>query len=261
MPLDHDALFAALRAGRRNTVIDLLTATSPEERAAVGKAVRAHEKRVSAHAIGDRAPSGEWTGELRTGHWRAAAAAVIGCSPLARAVAYWPLETIDAHDLPLAFFPDDLETFAASWFARYLRNPKDWDRLRGLDAVYDWAQEGLIAPPTDQGAVLYFVSHAPGASRGRDVLRYLDAHPALVTTTFAAIFDVDGIRGASPAQRDETTPWPKERLDSFVIPALIADGRWTREFALDGVDRALARDLPAYQRRWFHGLGERLRGS
>jgi len=94
----------------------------------------------------------------------------------------------------------------------------------------------------------------PGGRRGRHLLKYLDAHPLFVDTTFAALFDVDGIRGASPAQRDETTPWREERLDSFVIPALVADGRWTAAFVHAGIDRALARDLPAYQARWFRGL-------
>lgn len=254
--LDREALFAALHAGDRDGAISIVTGATPAERLSVLRAVRAHEKVVSASPGEAKAPAGEWAGRLRDAHGSAAAAAVIGCSPLDRATAYWPLDQPDSHDLPLAFFPNDLTTFAEAWFARFLRNPKDWDRLRGFDAVFDWAQEGYIEPPTNQGAVLYFFTHTPGSGRGRDVLAYLDAHPRLVATTAAALFDVDGIRGASPAQRDATTPWPEERLDTYVIPALIADGRWSDQFVLDGVDRALSRDLPAYQQRWFRGLRE-----
>lgn len=254
--LDREALFAALRVGDRDRVISVVTDATPEERRRALKEVRAHEKVVSASPGESQAPAGEWPGRLRDSHGSAAAAAVIACSPLDRATAYWPLDQPDSRDLPLAFFPDDLTAFAEAWFARFVRNPKDWDRLRGLDAVFDWAQEGLIAPPTGQGAVLYFFCHTPGARRGREILAYLDTHPRLVTTTAAALFDVDGIRGASPAQRDATTPWPEERLDTYVIPALIADGRWSQEFVLDGVDRALSRDLPAYQQRWYRGLRE-----
>lgn len=252
--LNRDALLDALRDGDRDGVIALLSAATPEERRRALSAVRAPARTMNDARLGENSPSGEWVGRFRLSHWSAAAAAIIGCSPLSRATAYWPLDQPDSHDLPLAFFPHDLDAFAEAWFARFLRNPKDWDRLRGIDAVFDWAEEGLIAPPTSQGAVLYFISHTPGARRGRDVLAYLDAHPSLVTTTMAALFDVDGIRGASPAQRDSTTPWPEERLDSSVIPRLIADGRWSREFVLDGIERALSRGLPPYQRRWFEGL-------
>lgn len=160
----------------------------------------------------------------------------------------------DAADLPRALFPGDLDAFAAEWSARFMRNPKAWDRIRGLDAMFDWAHEGLIDPPQHDGAVLYLVTAPPGGPGGAGLLGYLERRPCLIHTTMARIFDVDGIKGASPAQADETNPWPERRLDTYVIPELIRRGHWTSDMVLAGIDRAQRRGLGRYQHRWFEGL-------
>ena len=187
------------------------------------------------------------------GHHSAAAAAVLGCSTLERAVTYAPLDPPDSADLPKALFPGHLEAFAREWFARFLRNPKAWDRIRGLDAPFDWAHEGLIAPPVDDGAVLLLVTSVPRAFDGPDLLRYLEARPSLIDVTLRRVFDVDGINGASLAQRDERE-LPGRRMDDFVIPELVRRGHWTVGFVEDGIARALGRGQKPYLARWFHGL-------
>lgn len=218
--------------------------------------VRAHERLVTAHPDSARAPDGEWSGPLRSGHWSAAAAALLACSTLSQAVNYAPLDMPDAFDLPKAFFPDDLDTFVAEWSVRFLRNPKARDRIRGLDAMFDWAHEGLVPAPTQPGAVLCLATGVPGARSGTYLLRYLEQRPCLVQVTFARIFDVDGIEGASLAQRDETTPWRNRRLDNHVIPQLVRRGHWSRQMVLDGIDRALSRGQTPYLQHWFRGLAQ-----
>ncbi len=254
------ALWMAIRHGRRTETIKALLAMPDAERHRLRTQVRAHERLVGscpdqAHALGR-----EWVGPLRSGHRSAAAAAVLACSPVAQAVKYAPLDMPDALDLPRAFFPEQLDAFVEEWSARFLRNPKAWDRIRGLDAMFDWAHLGLVPAPTQQGAVLCLVTALPGAQSGTQVLRYLEERPCLIEVTFARIFDVDGIKGASLAQRDETTPWPARRLDNYVIPELVKRGHWSQEFVLAGIDRALTRGQSPYLQRWFRGLAERIGG-
>jgi hypothetical protein len=94
----------------------------------------------------------------------------------------------------------------------------------------------------------------PRRPHGTDLLRYLEARPLLVEVTLRRIFDVDGIRGASLAQRDETAPPGRQRLDDGVIPDLIRRGYWTVDFVEDGIARPLSRGQSPYLARWFHGL-------
>ena len=136
---------------------------------------------------------------------------------------------------------------------RFLRAPRAWDRIRGIEAQFDWAHEGLIPPPVDAGAVLFLVTRAQGALDGPDLLRYLEARPVLIEVTLRRIFDVDGVRGASLAQRDQAVVAGR-RMDDFVIPELVRRGHWTADFVRDGIARALARGQRPYQARWFHGL-------
>ncbi|GHE14279.1 hypothetical protein GCM10011381_40160 [Klenkia taihuensis] len=70
-------------------------------------------------------------------------------------------------------------------------------------------------------------------------------------------FDTEGVKGASLAQRDAFRP-PGAKMVDFVVPELIHRGHWTHAFARDGVARALAADLPPYQRRWFAELEDNL---
>lgn len=216
--------------------------------------MRAHERLVAGYPDGAGAPRGDWVGPLRAGHRSAAIAALFACSTLPQALKYAPLDTPDAFDLPRIFFPDDLDAFVEEWSSRFLRNPRAVDRLRGLDAMYDWAHQGLVPAPTQRGAVLCLATGVPGSRSGSYLLRYLEERPCLVQVTFAGIFEVDGVKGASLAQRDETSPWPNRRLDNYVIPQLVQRGWWSREWVLSGIDRALSRGQTPYLQRWFHGL-------
>lgn len=251
--VDHAAaLRTALAHGRRDDVVDLMLALTPEERRPLRTFVRAHHRAVLLSPLGARAP--EWVGRMREAHLSAATAALLACSTLEQAVRYAPLDPPDSVDLPRALFPDGLDAFAQEWSARYVRTPKAWDRTRGLDAMFDWAHRGLIDPPLYRGAVLYLLSGVPGDPAGAGLLGYLERRPCLIPTTMAALFDVDGVKGASPAQADQTTYRQDRRLDTYVIPELIRRGHWTVEMVLAGVDRALSRDLGRYQHRWFEGL-------
>jgi hypothetical protein len=249
----EERLWAALRAGRRDDVVQAVLSLPGGRRRRLRPAVRRYDRLVGGAPTGARAPAGEWDGELRQGHWSAATAAVLGCSTLEQAVTHTPLDRPDSHDLPKAFFPEHLEAFAREWFARYLRNPKAWDRIRGIESAWDWAHEGLIAPPVDDGAVLHLVSGVPGVLAAPDALAYLEARPVLIDVTLRRIFDVDGIKGASLAQRDEGQI-PGQRMDDHVIPELIRRGYWTVEFVEDGIARALARGQTPYLERWFTRL-------
>ena len=256
-------LWAALRAGQRDDVVMAVLSLPEDRRKSLRPAVRRHDRVVGAEPTGARAPAGEWDGELRQAHWSAATAAVLGCSTVGQSITYAPLDPPDSYDLPKALFPEHLEAFAEEWFARFLRNPKAWDRIRGIQSAFDWAQNGLIAPPIHDGAVLFLITSVPGAAvSGQKMLAYLEARPVLIDVTLRRIFDADGIKGASLAQRDEGQT-PGRRMDDFVIPELIRRGHWTVDFVEDGIARALARGQTPYLERWFTGLAAqvaRLRG-
>jgi hypothetical protein len=253
----EERLWAALRTGWRDDVVLAVLSLPGDRRRRLRPAVRRHDRVVGSEPIGARAPAGEWDGDLRQAHWSAAAAAVLGCSTVEQAITYVPLDPPDSYDLPKALFPEQLEAFAAEWFARYLRNPKAWDRIRGIASALDWAHEGLIPAPVDAGAVLFLISRVPGVFPGPEMLAYLEARPVLIDVTLRRIFDVDGIKGASLAQRDEGHS-PGTRMDDFVIPELIRRDHWTVDFVEDGIARALARGQSPYLRRWFTGLAEHL---
>lgn len=258
--LQTAALWSAMRRGHRDEAIEVLVGMSSAQRQRLRTAVRAHERFVTGYPDGARAPDREWLGPLRSGHRSAAAAALLASSTLSQAVKYAPLDMPDAVDLPRALFPDDLDAFVEEWSARFLRNPKASDRIRGLDAMFDWAHEGLVPAPTQRGAVLCLATGVPGARSGTYLLRYLEERPCLIKVTFARIFDVDGVKGASLAQRDEATPWSGRRLDNYVIPQLVQRGHWSREMVLNGIERALSRGQTPYLQRWFHGLAQIVRG-
>ena len=250
-------LWHALRAGHRDDAVAAVLDLSPKARRRQLPGVRRHDRVVGDAPEGGRAPAGEWSGELRSGHWSAAAAAVLGCSPLERAVTYAPLIPQDSADLPKALFPDQLDAFVHEWSARYLRNPKAWDRIRGLAAMFDWAHEGLVPPPTDDGAVLLLVTAVPRAHDGPDLLHYLESRPGLIDGTLRLIFDVDGIKGASLAQRDQGV-LPGSRMVDFVVPELVRRGHWSVDFVEDGIARALARGQSRYLARWFEELARQM---
>lgn len=254
----EERLWAGLRAGRRDEVVEAVLRLPEDRRQRLRPVVRRYDRLVSNEPIGARAPAGQWRGELRRGHHAAAAAAVLGCSTVDQAVTYAPLDLPDARDLPKAFFPEQLELFAQEWSARFLRSPKAWDRIRGIEAQFDWAHEGLIPPPVERGAVLFLVTRTPRALDGPALLRYLEARPVLLDVTLRRIFDVDGVPGASLAQRDDAV-MDGRRMDDFVIPALIRRGHWSAAFVREGIDGALRRGQTPYLARWFKGLDARIR--
>ncbi|MFB9375593.1 hypothetical protein ACFFKU_18260 [Kineococcus gynurae] len=260
-PVLPEPLRRALRQGRRDDVVAALLALTPADRRSLRRPL-AHQHEVTGAApIGALAPAGEWSGRLRVAHQSAAVAGWLACCGLPTALRLWPLDPADARDLPPLLHPDDLPAFVTAWSQRFERRPKGYERNRGIEAMFDWAHAGLVPPPTERGAVLLLATAVPGVMGGVPLLRYLEARPVLIATTMAAIFDVDGVPGASPAQADQTVARPSRRLDDFVVPELVRRGYWTRRFVLDGVDRALERGQTPYHRRWFEGLAAHVRAA
>lgn len=231
-----------------------MQAATPSERRSVAPFVRRHDARVSSLPGGSLAPDGEWRGRLTPAHWSASSAAQLACLSPERAARYWPLDLRDRIDLPPALHPEDLHVFVHEWSARLVRSPKDWDGLNGIEAMFDWVRDGLVPPPLDHGAVLLLGAWLPSARGGGWLLSYLEARPTLIGTTLAAVFDVDGVPGASLAQCDQTMAWQSRRMDRHVIPELVRRGHWSRDFVLDGIERALQRGQTGYHTRWFVGL-------
>lgn len=254
-----EELTRAIARGERDRAIEILLQCEAAMRRSLRREVKPLHDAILGAPSGSRAPNGEWEGALRSAHWSAAAAALMGCSTLAQAVRYYPLDPPDSVEIPVALFPEDLEAFATEWSARFHRNPKAWDRIRGLDAMFDWAHAGLIGPPLYDGAVLLLVCQ-PQHTSATGLLRFLEARPVLINSTLARIFDVDGVRGASPAQVDATRYVGERGVANFVIPQLIKKGYWDRRWVIDGIDRALARDLGAYQHRWWRQLRDQIAG-
>ena len=252
-------LWDVLRAGLRDEVVAVLLDLPVTRRRQLRPTVRRLHDILTAHPIGAHAPGGEWVGDLRGRHWSAAAAALLGCSTVEQAVRYAPLDPPDSADLPRALFPDDLDAFVREWSARFLRDPRAWDRIRGIESMFDWVHEGLVPPPVEDGAVLYLITSVPRTRDGADLLRFLERTPSLIDVTFRRIFDVDGIKGASLAQRDEAV-LPGRRVVDLVVPELVRRGHWSADFVEDGIARALARGQTPHLARWFARLADELPG-
>lgn len=201
---------------------------------------------------GSRDEARRWVGELRSGHDLAAQIALLATSSLTQACRMGGLDSTVARDCLPSLFPHDLPQFVNAYATRFLSDPKAWDRNVGIDAMFDWAQQGLIAPPTQHGAVLVLLCWAPGPS----AWTYIRKHPVTITTTLPRLFDVPGIKGASAAQHDETAVGG--RYDNYVIPRLIRECHWQRDDVLTWCDRALAVPRSAYEYRWFHSRAHRI---
>lgn len=153
-------------------------------------------------------------------------------------------------------FPAGLTEVADEWSDRYHRNPKAWDRIRGLEAMFDWADRGLIEPPMRPGAVLLLITGVPKTLYAKDLLRYLVERPVLLDTTLPALFTTPGIKGASAAQRDAEAD--DGGLGGYVIPELIRLGHWDRAQVLAWCETALAVPRSEYEYRWFRQLRAKL---
>lgn len=246
-----EALLVAMRNGRPLDALEVLEPLPLAQRKrAWTPAVRAAAAAIDAAPTGERNPQKLWTGTLRQAHWDASTVARLGTREAqAAATRVHPVELQVARDLIPRLFPDDLGVFVEVWSQAFLSNPKAWDRLRGVEAMFDWAQQGLVAPPTQRGAVLLLLS-LPGLSP------YLDDHPVLIGTTLPLLFQVPGRSGASAAQRDETMPGLT--LGRHIVPRLIREGHWERERVLQWCEQALAMPRSAYELRWFRALRERV---
>ncbi|WP_309069241.1 hypothetical protein [Microbacterium sp.] len=242
----------ALREGRPDAVADTLEPIAVDDRIAFRKGVRDAADGILGAAGGSRDPSRRWRGVLRSGHYAAAQVALLGTSSLSRATQIGALDTNVAADYIPRLFPDDLDAFVEAYALRFLTNPKAWDRNRGIEAIFDWAQRGIIAPPLQQGAALMLICWAPGPS----LWSYLQQHPVTIHTTLPQIFHVPGIKGASAAQRDAARPG--SRLDGYVIPRLIREHSWNRDDVLRWCETALLVPRSAYEQRWFQALRQRV---
>ena len=245
------ALLVAVRNGRPLDALEVLEPLPLAQRKrAWTPALREAADGIDMSPDSARDPQGRWVGRLRRAHWDAATVARLGTREAQIAAKrVHPIELPVARDLIPRLFPEQLDVFVEVWSQAFLSNPKAWDRLRGVEAMFDWAQQGLVPPPTQRGAVLLLISQP-------DLSRYLDQHPVLIGTTLPLLFTVEGRSGASAAQRDETMPGLS--LGRHLVPRLIREGHWEREQVLQWCEQALAMPRSAYELRWFRALRERV---
>lgn len=249
MAVDDGELIRAMRAGRASAVVEVLEALPIERRTSLRRNVRAYADAMLSDCIGARDPAGHWAGELRVGHHDAAIIATLGTASLEQALRVSPGNLKIARDVIPRLFPSRLDEFVEAWSGWFLSNPKAWDRNLGIEAMFDWAQQGLIQPPQQQGALLLLLSQSK-------IGRYLADRPVLLTTTLPRLFSVPGIKGASAAQRDETALG--ESLGGRVIPRLIRQGYWEKDAVLNWCDLALSVPRSEYEYRWFRELKRRI---
>ena len=200
-----------------------------------------------------------WKGRLAQRHWDCASLVSLASRSPEHAARYYPLphRTVALQAIP-ALFPGDLHVFCGQWSEDYWKNPKNWDRNLNRDIMFDWVEQGLVEAPAHDGAVLFLISWTSVGDHGRTFLRWLGDHPRVTATIFNRVFDTNGRKGASLAQRDETLSFDNYRFDRFVIPGLIDLGIWSEDFVAQGISRALARDISAYEKRWFRSLARQL---
>lgn len=245
-------LTQALRRGRWRDVWPAVSHLPESDRTRLRRVVRPVAAAISAAPTGARSAEGQWVGELTAGHHNSATAALLATATLAQAQSLHPIDMPVARELPPQIFPDGLGEIADAWSDRYHRGPKAWDRIRGIEAMFDWAQQGLIEPPTRPGAVLLLITGVPGAFFANDLLAYLEARPVLLDATLPALFTTPGIKGASAAQRD--AGMTDGGLAGRVIPELIRRGHWERAQVITWCDTALRVPRSEYEYRWFRDL-------
>ncbi|MER7796047.1 hypothetical protein [Microbacterium sp. NPDC096154] len=246
------AVLDALRNGRATQVVELLERFPPEQRSAIRGGVTGTASAILSAPSGSTHPDRLWRGPLRSGHWHAAQTALLATATVPQALRLRTFDGPVATEHIPRLFPGDLPAFVDAFSTRYLSNPKAWDGNRGIEAMFDWAERGLIEAPTQQGAVLILICWAPRPS----LWSFLQRHPRAIRTTLPRVFEVPGIKGASAAQRDEAGPAP--RLDRYVIPRLIREGHWTRDEVLSWCATALDMPRSEYEHRWFRALQDRI---
>lgn len=190
-----------------------------------------------------------WRGRLTDRHWDAATAVLLGAKQPSQAAKVWPIP----HDLAFAewlypaLFPKDLSVIVSQWCADFVAAPKHWDRNHGRGVLYNWVERGLVEPPQNDGAVLMLLGQV--AAAGDPLLQWLLARPKVTDAIFTRVFRTTGVRGASLMQTDDGTG--NDPMRTIVVPGLVKEGVWTRDFVVQETQAALQRGVTPYQRRWF----------
>ena len=248
-------LFDLLAAGDRNGTLAYAAAMDDGEKRRQKSLVRRFRLIVSAEPTGTRSAGGWWLGPLTPDHWAAADLAHMACIGAERSadLSYTDLKV--ARDAPPELFPDRLDLFVEAWSARYERNPKAWDRNRGIEAMFDWVRDGLVPAPAQRGAMLLLLSETQ--VQRINFLKFLRERPGLIDVTLKELFRVPGIKGASAMQFDEANP--EERRLSVLLPQLVKLGYWDGEWVRQRIEYVLAGDeWPEYQKRFFKLLRSNL---
>ncbi|MGM0930140.1 MAG: hypothetical protein ACQEXN_10560 [Actinomycetota bacterium] len=249
-------LFNLLAAGDRAGTLAYAAAMDDDEKRRQRSLVRKLRLVVSAEPTCARSADGWWLGELTADHWAAADIAHMACIGAERSADLSYTDRKVARDAPPALFPDRLELFVESWSARYVRNPKGWDRNRGIEAMFDWVRSGLVPAPVQRGAMLLLLSETQ--VERIDFLKFLRERPGLIEVTLKELFRVPGVKGASAMQFDEANPREHRRL-SVLLPQLVKLGYWDGEWVRQQIERVLASDeWPEYQKRFFKLLRSNL---
>ena len=147
VPAADNPLFDLLSAGDRAGVLGYAAAMPDSEKRRQKSMVRRFRTVVSAEPTGQRSPDGWWQGPLKPDHWAAADIAHMACIGAERSAGLSYTDFKVARDVPPVLFPGHLDLFVEAWAARYLRNPKGWDRNRGIEAMFDWVRDGLVPAP------------------------------------------------------------------------------------------------------------------
>jgi hypothetical protein len=248
-------LFDLLAAGDRAGALAYAAAMDDDEKRRQKSLVRRLRLVVSAEPTGARSPDGWWLGGLTADHWAAADIAHMACIGAERSADLSYTDRKVARDAPPELFSNRLELFVESWSARYERNPKGWDRNRGIEAMFDWVRAGLVPAPVQRGAMLLLLSETQ--VERIDFLKFLRERPALIDVTLKELFRVPGVKGASAMQFDEANP-PERRL-SVLLPQLVKLGYWDGEWVRHQIEQVLASDeWPEYQKRFFKLLRSNL---
>ena len=249
-------LFDLLAAGDRAGTLAYAAGMDDDEKRRQKSLVRKLRLVVSAEPTSARSTGGWWLGRLTADHWAAADIAHMACIGAERSADLSYTDVKVARDAPPALFPDRLDLFVESWSARYERNPKGWDRNRGIEAMFDWVRDGLIPAPARRGAMLLLLRETQMDRVA--YLKFLRERPGLIDVTLKELFRVPGVTGASAMQFDETNPWENRRL-SVLLPQLVKLGYWDDEWVRQRIERVLASDeWPEYQKRFFKLLRSNL---
>lgn len=249
-------LFDLLAAGDRAGTLAHSAAMDDDEKRRQKPLVRRFRLVVSAEPAGARSQDGWWIGPLVDDHWAAADIAYMACIGAERSADLSYTDSKVARDAPPALFPNQLELFVESWSARYERNPKGWDRNRGIEAMFEWVRGELVAAPKQRGAMLLLL----GLTQVEriDFLRFLRERPGLIEVTLPELFRVPGVKGASAMQFDETNPRESRKL-SVLLPQLVKLGHWDGDWLRSEIEHLLASDdWPEYQKRFFKLLRSNL---